>query len=208
MIKKIDKIDMCSEILNVYASDWACYMETDDSGEERSIELVLVARIIDMYEATGEEEHKNAPWSLEIDILPRNCHRSISVDMGCDEDSVGEFSHLADVYSYCGGVPVIHKLLETDSINNKIMGELKAKDAVIKTIKPEFGTVAAQKGRNFAFSYPQFTNVDAAEKFAEKLIKEYGPTIMSLVGFTLDAPINMAGDSGWSTIETCVKGVE
>jgi hypothetical protein len=46
-----------------------------------------------------------------------------------------------------------------------------------------------------------------ALKFNEKLIGAYGNTIMTLVGFYLDQPINLMGETGWKQTETLAVGV-
>jgi len=178
--------------------NWICGV-----GDNEEVKLGIYIEVMDWFEATGERE--NAPWCFSMSILPVECHPSISKND--DDKFTGEFSHIYDVNSYMGGVPVDHKFLEMDAINEKLMGDLKTKDAVLVTTEHTHGTIAAQKGPGAEFTHPMFTNEEACTAFATALINRYASVIMGLIGFTLDQPINMVGDDGWSSIESALKGI-
>ena len=80
---------------------------------------------------------------------------------------------------------------------------------MIVTKKSDFGTVAAQYGQGYEFKYLQFKTEDACEKYVNFLVENRADCLMGMmIGFILDAPINMVGDSGWSVIEKQLKGCE
>ncbi len=176
---------------------WACQV-TDENGEEVNVPLAAYIEITDMDEATGEKEFKQYPFVVSISMVVANPHASF------DESNMPKTDRLSLIYdavSYMGGVPVDHTLLDTDSINQNITAELKAKDAKLVTHKAHFGTYAAQKGRGAEITYPQFKTYDAAEKWAKEIVSRYAFSVFGLCGFVLDRPINLMGETGWRTIE-------
>jgi hypothetical protein len=181
-----------------FNKEWMC--ELDD----KEVELALHCEISDMFEATGEKEFKEYPYLVSVSIIAANPHESFNeLDEKYKPD---KFSLIEDCVSYMGGVPVDHKLIETDKLNHDITSKLIAKDAMLVKTTHDFGTVAAQKGRGTVTVYPQFSTEEAAKEWTKELIRLYGNTLMGLVGFVLDAPINMVGDTGWRVVEKQVKG--
>jgi len=177
--------------------NWQCEMD-------KPIKLAYYIEILNMDDATGEEQYKDYPYIVSIGICAAKPHKSFD-----ETDNDHKPSKLDLIYycnSYMGNVPVDHKFIDTDAINKNITSELKACDAYMHTYKADCGTVAAQKDQGAKITYPQFKEYDCAEKWAKALVNEYGDMLMSLIGFTLDQPINMAGDTGWNTIEQQVKG--
>lgn len=184
---------------------WICGLEDNEE-----LPLGFYLEVTDMYEATGEEEFKQYPFLFSISILPVNCDIEYSKDAGLSDEELEGVDHayLSDVYSYMGGVPVDHKFLSTDRLNKDLMNQLKIGQAMLVTSNPEYGTVAAQEGPGAELIYPRFKDEDDCQNFAESLIEAYGDALMMMIGFTLDAPINMAGHDGWSVIKSAVdKGV-
>ncbi len=181
--------------------DWICQLE--DS--EKDVPLSLLIDITDMQEVTGEEGFEDYPFVMSLSIIAANPNKSLYEGEG-KADRLGT---IYDCNSYYGGVPVDHKFLNIDSTNKNLMLDLKAKQAKLVTINPKFGTYAAQNGQGSSFTYPQFKTHDDALAFAKSLIDSYGNIVMGmLIGFTLDAPINMIGDTGWKTIQNHVNGKE
>lgn len=181
--------------------DKSWYCEIDDGKE---VPLSLLIEVTDMYGATGEPEFKDYPFVFSVGIIASKPHKSFYEGEGKPTRQ----GLLYDCNGYMGTIPVDHKLLRTDELNKKLMGELKAKVAKIVTHTHDYGTLAAQEGKGSSISYPQFKTAKDAYEFAKALVDAYGHSIMRLVGFTLDQPINMIGDTGWSQIETMVKGVK
>lgn len=178
--------------------NWICGLEDNDD-----VELALYCEITDMYEATGEKEFEQYPIVASIQIVVADPHKSFDES---DNKDANRLSLISDMVSYMGGVPVDHDYISTDKSNKDITSHLKIKDACLVTHTHDFGTLAAQRGKGTSFSYPQFKTEDAAKAWVQELIKLYGDTLMMMVGFTLDRPINMIGDTGWKTIEQQVKG--
>lgn len=175
---------------------WHCELN------EKSVPLCLVIEVIDMYEATGEKEFEQYPYLVSIGIMANKPHKSFYEGEG----RPNKLDLIYDCNGYMGSIPVDRKFIQTDALNHNITGKLNIKDACLVTVKCDFGTIAAQEGKGSSFIYPQFKTDEAACKYAQELVKLYGNTLMTLVGFTLDQPINLAGDSGWSQIETMVNG--
>jgi len=42
-----------------------------------------------------------------------------------------------------------------------------------------------------------FENLEDAQSYAEAVLEQRADALMGLVGFALDAPVNMMGTSGW-----------
>lgn len=177
---------------------WQCTLGDDD----KSVPLCYIMEVIDMHGATGEAEFKKYPYLVSIGMMAVKPHKSFYEGEG----KADRLSTIYDCNSYMGSVPVDHKLIQTDSLNKKIMSKLKSGDACLVTQKPQFGTFAAQNGKGAEFQYPQFKTAEAAYEFGKQLIENYGNVTMTLCGFLLDQPINMMGETGWKTIETQVNG--
>ena len=54
--------------------------------------------------------------------------------------------------------------------------------------------------------WPWFSNWDDAGAFARSIIEQRADALMGRIGFTLDAPVNRVGQTGWSMIEAQLKG--
>lgn len=180
------------------SAPWSC--ELDDY---KRVPIGLHLEVINMYDS-GCVEEDAAPWYFSINICAVMPHESFDET---EYKHAGPLTLVDDCMNYMGGVPVDDKLLSLDALNERIIDDLKARDAVIHTRKQDYGTVAAREGKNYTFTYPSFTNEEACLAFADAIIREYGGVLMTLVGFTLDRPINMVGDTGWSVIEKQVNGV-
>lgn len=201
---KFEEIYPGSDDVKIFATskNWKVGL-SDALDEPLDIPVGLYCSAINMYEATGEKEFKQYPYYIEIEIMAAKPHKSFYEGEGTPD----ALSLIEDTHSYMGGVPVTHQFISTDGLNKKLMDNLKSKDAKIRTETPTFGTVAAQRGRGAEFSYPVFKTAEAAEKFLKDLVRSYGDVIMGMmVGFILDGPINMIGETGWSVIEHQVTG--
>lgn len=192
---KINEITENNYFIESAEGHWTCGLDDKD------VKLGLYLEAINMYEATGEKQYKSYPWLFSFSILPSNPHKRFNT-----EGHTSRLSRIFECNSYQGGVPVDHKLLDLDNSNKHLMDNLSAKNAMIHETKPEFGTIAAQKGKGTSFEYPSFKTEDAAYEFAVDLATHYADLLMGImIGFTLDGPINMAGETGWDTIKNAVS---
>jgi hypothetical protein len=186
--------DSYEHIKQFYKNGWKCEVD------EREIPMTIVCIATDMYEATGEDEYKDYPVGPEIGLLNRDCHNSISKYMD-NEDYSEKFSTLHDVNGYCGlATYILDEILQIDKENKKLLSELKIQDACLKSYECRF-----TKKTKF---YPAFKTQEKAMKFMTKLVEEYGDSIMDLIDSYLDKPINLAGKTGWETVEFCEKGIK
>lgn len=203
-IKKLDEIDCSTDIFETfYKEGWKCEIYDEENDQDIEVPLTLVVNTTDMHEATGEEEFKDYPIHLEIGILNRDCHVSIAEDMsGESAEELGiEFSTVYDVHGYCGfAVYMLQRFLDTDRLNDSFIETLDITEAAIFTYECRFTGQTK--------SYPRFKSYDAASNFGKGLIARYGNMFMSLVGFELDRPVNLMGDTGWNTIELCHFGLD
>lgn len=174
---------------------WSCTI----SGKK--VPLVILMEVLNMEDITGEEEY---PYLVSVSLMVARPHKSFYEGKG--KPSKGEL--LYECHQYIGGVPFDHELIKIDTLNNNIMGELRAKNAKIKTTKHDYGTIAAQEGKGSSFSYPMFKDSESAYEFGKQLIEAYGDTLLGLVGFILDKPINLVGETGWNVLRKQLKGVK
>lgn len=173
-----------------YKQGWQCGLGDDD------VPMTMVVEVIDMHGATGEDEYKDYNYVFSIGLLNLNMHQSI-LDKVSDGDDCQP--SMADVASYYGmNCYVDQQLIDMDQINSKLIDELKITDACLSTYRCRF------TGKDKVTI--RFKTDTAAFSFAEKLIHTYGDVIMTLIGFTLDQPINLAGQSGWEQTEKFHSG--
>jgi len=182
----------------------------DDNGDDKMHQFGIMFETIDMADAAGEKEYDQYPIVVSAEIMVLKCHKSFNES--AQKPTVDGL--LYDAKSYMGGVPIDHIL--THAIRNSaekikssfesLVSQFTPNEACVITQKAQFGTVAAQKGPDHEFKYLQFKTFDAAEKYIEFLIENRINALGMMIGFILDKPINMIGDSGWSVIENQVNG--
>lgn len=182
--------------------------------DDKQRQFGILFEMIDMYEATGEAEFKQYPYLVSAGIIADRCHKSFYEGEGKPTKERLIF----DTNSYMGTIPVDHILTHAVKSSSEASNELnesnfsvvanqfKLGQATIVTQKQQFGTIAAQKGIEHEHQYLQFKTEQDAEQFIQYLIKNRVTAIGMLIGFTLDKPVNMAGKTGWSTMEKMVKG--
>jgi hypothetical protein len=187
------------------------------ASDDESRKFGVMIEIMDMDNATGEPEFEEYPFIVSAEIMITNPHKSFSeLDAG---HKPNQTSLLYDCKSYMGGVPIDHWLthavsssseaklgIENDDNFTTLAKEFNASEAKVVTSHPKFGTYAAQNGEGSELKYLQFRTIEAAQKYVDYLVKNRMPILGSMIGFILDRPINMIGDSGWDTIETQIKG--
>lgn len=174
--------------------------------DEEEIQLALYIEVTDMYEATREEKFEDVPYVVEASIIV--AYPGPTALAKADAQSGSATGNLGDVYGYMGGVPVTDVLMEISAPGGQV-GDIKKFNSgtVWKTEVAHFGSVAARRGRRAKFTSPIFTDEETALRFAEELLRRADGLFM-LVGFTLDQPINLAGDDGWRVIRDQVKGAK
>jgi len=170
----------------------------------------ILFEILDMDEATGEKEYEQYPFIVSASIIADKCHESFN-ESGHDKPT--KFDLIYDCNSYMGGIPIDHVLTnqvkssdESKDSFGSVCDIFKLDEACICSIKNDFGTIAAQQGKGTEHKYLQFKTDDAARKYIDFIIQNRVSCLGIMIGFILDRPINMIGDSGWSVIEKQVKG--
>lgn len=193
-----------------YVTDKNFTIQIDGDEEQFGIAF----ETINMLDATGEPEFKKYPFLVSAYIVADKCHKSFYEGEG-KADKLG---CLSDALSYMGGVPVDHILTHSirsgaeasnslDESNFELLAkQFNSLEAKIVSSKQDYGTIAAQNGKNHEHQWLQFRTEEAAEKFIDLIIKNRLSAISMLVGFVLDKPLNMAGDDGWSHMEKMIKG--
>jgi hypothetical protein len=203
-MKKI--VEMLDEnYLYVTEKHWT--FELDD---EKQRQFGVVFQIIDVGEATGEPEFKQYPFIVEATILADKPHKSF--DESGDKCPSSE-SLKYDCLSYMGGIPITHRLdkavkcsTEHGEAWDALCKQFSVNEAVVVSSSPQFGTVAAQQGKNTAHQYLQFKDYKSARKYVDYIVQNRLDAIGMMIGFILDRPINMMGEDGWSIIRKQVFG--
>lgn len=104
--------------------------------DDKEIPLVLVAEISDYYEATGEDEFKEKPFVISIDIYPRidfidKAHiESCAQSAGIEPEEVG----YTDLKSYGLGIPLLLKDLEEGFESMELAEEFIKSDDLMKKL--------------------------------------------------------------------------
>ena len=178
------------------------FLYHDQNGDNQQFGYLF--ETVNMAEATGEPEFDSYPYVVSCSLMPAKVHHSF------DEGDLAEpcdISRLFDAYQYAGGVPIDHTL--SQDVNggfDELCQHFTLREACIKKTTPTAGTVAAQQGKGIEFEYLQFADEDAAEKYVNLLLKDRVTAFSSLIGFILDRPINLIGDSGWKVMNYLTTG--
>lgn len=195
-----NKINVSDELTFYENKDLNCYV----GDNETEVNVGVMVEVLDLVGATGEGD-ENYPFIVSMGLMASSPHESFNELQEGDETS--QASLLYDCNSYMGSIPVDHVLV--NAVNgglDEILPMFSVGEAKLMTIKSNFGTVAAQQGPGTEFKYLMFASEDAAQKFVDFVMKERASVLTMMIGFILDRPINMMGDSGWSQIETMVNG--
>lgn len=186
-IKKIYDNDY--SIRQYYKDGWKCEIDSE-------IPMTMVVEVINMLDATGEDEYKDYPVVFSVGMLNKNIHKSIQESIDCYPDDT---PNTDDILSYYGMNCYLDEVMyEMDSSNKNLKKDLSIDTACISNYECRFTKKQKQ--------YLKFKTEEAAFNFAEKLVLEYGNTIMTLVGFYLDRPVNLVGQTGWDQTEKLEKG--
>lgn len=179
------------QLKQYYKNGWKCELEN-------GVPMTILVEVTDMYDATGEEEFKDYSFVFSIGLINKNINQTILNKVVDGDDFTPSVS---DVIGYYGmNCYIDQALIDTDLINQKLINELKINDACLSTYKCRF---TGQDKTTI-----RFKTENAAFDFAEMLINSYGDTMMTLIGFTLDKRINLAGETGWKQTELFETGIE
>lgn len=181
-----------------YVTDKSFTFTLDD---DKSRQFGVLFEVTDMLEATGDPEYSQYPFLVSASIVSDKVHKSLS-----EIEKPNKFSLIYDAYNYMGGVPIDHVLLEEFGDFEEIANRFKVTQAMMVEVEHKFGTYAAQHGEGATSRYLQFKTQKDAELFIDILIKERVKSLSSMIGFILDRPINMAGNTGWDTVIKMVEG--
>jgi hypothetical protein len=190
-----------------YGGDEAVYYATDKNwiaglDDDADTQLALIFEALNLEEATGEDQH-GYPWVLTASIVPAYPGQKWmdkASASGAGDGIDDPVTALESSYQYGGGIPVTHDLLEIKG-GGSDLNKFDRKQVQWRKSKETFGTVAAQRGPGTVFEYPMFAESDDAIAFAKELLKR-APALFGLIGFFLDRPINMAGETGWDTLRS------
>ena len=181
----------------LYVTSKSFHFELDD---EKPRQFGIVFETLDMYEATGEEEFKDYPYVVSIGIVADKPHKSFDESGG----NPCQVSLLGDCLGYMGSISVDHVLVNGTKSNAEngengfeaMASNFTVLEATIKTYKSIFEQDEP---------YLSFKTEEAAQKFIDLVIL-HRLSVLMLVGFILDQPVNRIGETGWGQITTMVKG--
>ena len=166
---------------------WICQLE-----DERNIHLGLMVETINWPEAVGDEApDKEYPVGLygEIYVVPKEMSKKFKSSVASSSGITPDEVSVTDVKGYSGGVPVT-------TVLEGIEGAKKP-DIDSKVIKWKDGRVERY-----------FKNEEDAKKWAREVYAHNASGLFLLIGFTLDRPVNMIGNTGWDIIRHQKKGTE
>jgi hypothetical protein len=190
-----------------YVNDTNWVFQLDD---DKSRRFGLHIETINMAEATGEPEFEDYPYLVSFQIVADKVHKSFNES----NEPATKLNLLMDCIQYMGGVPIDHKLANAIKAGSEVPGDafevlavqFTASEAKVVVTKPTFGSVAAQQGPGAEFKYLQFKTEESAAKYVNYILANRVQALGVMIGFMLDAPINMIGETGWSVIENQVRG--
>ena len=183
----------------LYVTSKSFQFELDD---EKRRQFGIVFETVNMEEATCEDEFKDYPYLVSIGIVADKPHKSFDESGG----NPCQISLLGDCLGYMGSISVDHILVNRTKSNAEkgengfeaMASNFTLLEATIKTYKSIF-----EKDEK----YLSFKTEEAAQKFIDLVIL-HRISVLGLIGFILDQPVNRAGETGWKQIETMVRGCE
>ena len=181
----------------LYVTSKSFCFELDD---EKQRQFGIVFETLDMYDATGEEKFKDYPYLVSIGIVADKPHKSFDESGG----NPCQVSLLGDCLGYMGSISVDHVLVNGTKSNAE-KGE-NGFEAMASNFSVNEATVKTYKNMNEQDEpYLSFKTEEAAQKFIDLVIL-HRLSVLMLVGFILDQPVNRAGETGWKQIKTMVRG--
>lgn len=203
------------ELIELYEDDGGLYYVTEDSwhfglDDDEQHQFGVIFEIINMYDATGEDEFEDFPYLVEASIVGNDPSPEFAEEGGARADD--NLSLVEGAYRYGGGVPITHTLMDGIATGgSKGLGPLlkgiDKDDYKIEETEAKYGTVAAQRGPGSVNEYPVFRTDEAAKQYVQNIVDSGRLNALGMmIGFILDRPINMMGESGWRTMAMYVNG--
>lgn len=181
----------------LYVTSKSFQFELDD---EKQRQFGVVFETTNMYEATGDKEFKDYSFLVQIGIIADKPHKSFDESGG----NPCQISLLGDCLGYMGSISVDHVLVNGTKSNAE-KGE-NGFEAMASNFSVNEATVKTYKNMNEQDKpYLSFKTEEAAQKFIDLVIL-HRLSVLGLIGFILDQPVNRAGETGWKQIETMVRG--
>lgn len=187
----------------LYVTSESFHFELDD---EKQRQFGVVFEMTDMHAATGGEEFKDYPFLVQIGIIADKPHKSFDAETerGYSGIKLSKASLLSDCYGYMGAISVDH-ILVNGTKSNAEKGE-NGFDAIAQNFSIQEATVKTYKSLyEKDEKYLSFKTEEAAQKFINLVIL-HRLAVLGLISFILDKPVNRAGTTGWTQIETMVRG--
>ena len=167
-----------------------------------------IFEIINMWEATGDEEYEDFPWYVNVALVPSNPKNPDRFDIDTElydledkNDDSFRLRMLEELYQGYGGVPITEILVD-DTKGGKESGENGA-EALRKLFE---GNDKVQVGTYQSHLYKvdrlglQFVDVETAKIYMQHLI-DNRLGILGMIGFILDRPVNRMGTTGWALLK-------
>ena len=183
--KKIELTDTEYLIVPENPDDFTAIFDDEDEDTEVHLGIYIEQRDMrEMFASWDNVEHHICPIAqiVVIDPLDDEVLREAMECMGIDEKPADPYVRAWIVAQYAGGVPLpTITLLETMEENNIDV--------------PDWGEEGCFKCWKDADAF-----VDAVMKIA--------PLIAGLIGFILDNPVNLIGNTGWDIIRLVVENYD
>jgi len=172
-----------NESQDMYATDehWRC-------GESERQQLGVFVKFTDMLDATGDERFAECPWMVQFEIVP---HRPSEKGRAFDPDEMEWINEGA------GDNPDLRFEMMREHLQGYGAGVLVNRQ--LSGIRAEGKKLPVPKGavQDHEDVWAMFENLEDAQSYAEAVLEQRADALMGLVGFALDAPVNMMGTSGW-----------
>jgi hypothetical protein len=158
-----------------------------------------------------DKADEDYPFIVECGIIADKPHKNFDET---EDSKPNKASLLYDCNSYMGAIPISHILqdaiksgTENQDLSNfdNFVAQFTAFEVKVCETEVTSGTIAAQKGKT-THKYLAFKNEKTAEKYIDYIIKNRLSALTIMIGFILDAPINLIGETGWSMFNHMVTG--
>ena len=192
----------------IYASDsnWYCGLENNER-----VQLGVYGCVINTAEYGAENAPEGFPFLCQFNIVAHDpainddALRSVGADrdyfVPYENDPEAQAEVMREMLQEYGGANVPVDDLLVHGIHKPGENALMALLEGLKYKLVENTHWATGERREI----PWFDSWEDAETFVKRAL-ERADTLMALVGFTLDRPVNMIGADGWSIIRSQVEG--
>lgn len=180
------------------------YSSIDDSFkceiDDKEVQLQFYAEIMDTRDF-DESADDSYPFGVSIGIIPKISELSPltlqNIKESCGDDSEDFTPCESDFIGYFGcSVYLDDSFFSLDMSNSKFIERFTINQAKLSSYTCRFS--------NKNKKYPLFADEEQALNYINLMITHYGKTIASLIGFYLDKPVNLIGETGWSQIKKVI----